>query len=130
MIVAKIQGHGSTRARSIRAWILDFVQEGKLPLHSYGYTRKTVLDDEDVVQEIQGELDEKAKGGFITTEDVCEIVTGKRVQALFAQLGVQKLSISKTTAKRWLAKLKWRYSKTKKGMYIDSHKRDCYDHNA
>ena len=25
MVVAKAQGHGSTRARSIRAWILDFV---------------------------------------------------------------------------------------------------------
>jgi hypothetical protein len=124
MIVAKAQGSGSNRARSIRVWILDFVREGKLPLHSYGYTRQTVLDADEVLQEIQEGLSEKAKRGFISAEDVCEIVSGERLQDLFARLGVHKPSISKATAQRWLAKLKWRYSKKKNGMYIDGHERD------
>ena len=124
MVVAKAQGHGSTRARSIRAWILDFVREGKLPFHSYGYTRKTVLEDEDVVQEIQQELTERAKTGFIKAEDICEIVGGEKLQALFARLSVQKPRISLSTAQRWLAKMNWRYSKTKQGMYIDGHERE------
>ena len=124
MIVAKAQGHGSTRARSLRAWVLDFVREGKLPLHSYGYTRQTVLEDDAVLQEIQGELAKKANGGFIRAEDVCEIVASEKIQALFARLGVHKPRVSLATAKRWLARLKWRYSKKKNGMYIDGHERD------
>ena len=38
MIVAKAQGHGETRACSIRRWVLDFVREGTLPLHGYCYS--------------------------------------------------------------------------------------------
>jgi hypothetical protein len=65
MIVAKAQGHGSTRARSIRAWVLGFIREWTLPLHSYKYTRQTILGDEDVLQEIQEQLSMKARSGFI-----------------------------------------------------------------
>ena len=124
MIVAKAQGHGSNHACSIRVWILDFVWKGRLPLHSYGYTRQTVLDSNKVLQEIQGELSEKAKGGFIRAEDVCTIVASERLQDLFARLGVHKPNISKATAQRWLAKLRWRYSKKKNEMYFDGHERD------
>ena len=124
MIVAKAQGHGSTRARSVRMWILDFVREGKLPLHSYGYTRSTVLEDDDVLQEIQRQLSERAKSGFIKAEDICDTVASESLQILIARLGVHKPSISRKTAQRWLARLKWHYSKKKNGMYIDGHKRD------
>jgi hypothetical protein len=124
MIVAKAQGHGLNRVRSVRAWILDFVQEGTLSLHSYCYTRPTVLEDEDVLHEIQKELTERVKGGFIKAEDICKIVAGEKIQGLFAQLGVHKPSISKATAHRWLGKLRWCYSKRKNGMYIDGHERD------
>jgi hypothetical protein len=124
MIVAKAQGHGTTRARSVRAWVLDFIREGKLPLHSYGYTRQTVLEDDDVLQEINAELAKKAKAGFIKAEDVCEIVASEKIQVLFVRLGVHKPGISIATAKRWLAKLKWRYDKKKNGMYIDGHERE------
>ena len=124
IIVAKAQGHGPTRARSIRSWVLDFVQEGTLPSHSYGYTRKTVLEDEDVLQEIQGELSKRAKSGFIKAQDVCEIVASEKFQILFSRLGIHKPGISLSTAQRWLTKMEWRYSKMKNGMYIDGHERD------
>lgn len=124
MVVAKAQGHGSTRARSVRTWVLDFVRDGRLPFHSYGYTRQTVLEDEEVLQEIQEELSAKSKAGFIKAQDVCDIVASEKLQILFSRLGIHKPSISQSTAKRWLAKLKWRYSKTKNGMYIDGHERD------
>ena len=65
MIAAKAQEHGLTHACSIQAWVLDFIQEGMLPLHSYGYTQKTALEDEKVLQEIQGELSKRAKSQFI-----------------------------------------------------------------
>src|SRR6266566_5242336 len=123
MVISKAQGHGSCHTRSIRAWILDFVWEGKLPLHSYGYTWQMVLEDDDILQKIQGELSERATSSFIKVEDVCEIVASEKLQATFARLGIHKPGISKATAHRWLAKLRWHYSKKKNGMYIDGHKR-------
>ena len=84
MVVAKAQGHGPTCARSIRTWVLDFVREEKLPLHSHGYTRQTVLEEEEVLQEIQDELSVKSKVGFIKAQDVCEIVASPKLQALFS----------------------------------------------
>jgi hypothetical protein len=71
IIVAKAQGHGPSRARCIQKWILDFVQEGKFLLHSYRYGHQTVLGDEDVLQEIQEALSEKAKNSFVKAEDLC-----------------------------------------------------------
>ncbi|SRR6266852_4140826 len=62
MIIAKVQGHELHHMHSICMWVLDFVREGRLPLHSYGYIRETVLKEEDVLQEIQGALSKKAKG--------------------------------------------------------------------
>jgi len=48
IIVAKAQGHGSIHVHSIQTWILDFVWEGRLPFHSFCYTRQTVLEDNNI----------------------------------------------------------------------------------
>ena len=64
MIDSKTQGHGTTRAHSIRAWILDFVHEETLSFHSYGYTRKTVLENKDVLKAIQDTLSERERARF------------------------------------------------------------------
>ena len=124
MIVAKAEGNGSRRARSIRTWTLDFVREGKLPLDSYGYSRETVLDDEDISQEIQDELWKKSKAGYVKAQDICEIVASEKLQGMFLKQGICKPSISLSTAHRWLAKLNWQFGKKKNGMYIDGHERD------
>jgi hypothetical protein len=76
------------------------------------------------LQQIQEDLSEKSKVSFINAQDVCDIVASKKIQDLFLQLGIHKPSISISTAHRWLAKLKWCYSKVKNGMYIDGHERD------
>jgi hypothetical protein len=124
MIVSRAQGHGSSWARSIRAWIVEFVREGTLPLHSYCYSWQTVLEDEAISQEIKEALTEKAKAGFLKAQDVCEIIASERIQTLFSRLDICKPSISQSTARRWLAKMKWRYDKMKNGMFIDGHERD------
>jgi hypothetical protein len=83
------------------------------------------------LHEIQEELTERTKGGFIKAKDICKIVAGEKIQGLFARLGVHKPSISKAMAHRWLGKLRWCYSKRKNGMYIDGHERDdvvAYQH--
>jgi len=100
------------------------VNEGNLPLHSYCYKRPTVLKDEDVVWEIQERLTEKAKLGFLKTEDVCDMIVSDAIQGIFAQLGVNKPRISLLIAKRWLARLDWKYGKKMNGIYINGHKQD------
>ena len=124
IIVAKAQGAGPNQACNIQRWIIKFVNEGNLPLHSYCYKRPTVLEDEDVAWEIQERLTEKAKLGFLKTEDVCDIIVSDAIQGIFAWLGVNKPRISLSTAKCWLARLDWKYGKKMKGMYIDGHKQD------
>jgi hypothetical protein len=124
MIVAKAQGHGTMHMHSIWTWMLDFVWEGRLSFHSYGYIHQMVLEDKDVLQQIQEDLSEKLKASFINAQDVCDIIVSKKIQDLFLRLGIHKPSISISTAHRWLAKLKWCYSKVKNGMYIDGHERD------
>ena len=124
MVIAKAQSAGPNQACNIRRWIFKFVKEGKLPLHSYSYKKPTALEDEGVAQEIQKRLSEKAKTGFIKTEDLCEIVASDSIQGMFLQLGIKKPSISLSTAQRWLEKLNWKYRNKSNGMYIDGHERD------
>jgi len=79
MIIAKAQSAGPNRACNIRWWIVKFVKEGKLPLHSYGYEKPTALDNKGVAQAIQKRLSKKAKSGFIKIEDLCEIVASNSI---------------------------------------------------
>lgn len=50
MIVAKAQVHSSSQVRSIRKWVLDFVQEGTLLIHLYFYAWETALENEGILQ--------------------------------------------------------------------------------
>jgi hypothetical protein len=65
----------------------------------------------------------KVTGGFLKAEDVVDIVAGPQMQAIFAQMGITKPTISIKTALRWLEKLGWTYGKLKTGMYLDEHER-------
>ncbi|KAI0070203.1 hypothetical protein K474DRAFT_1609121 [Panus rudis PR-1116 ss-1] len=124
IIVSKAQGHGVKHARNLRQWILNFVRYEKLPLHCYGQTRWSVLEDEDISQELQLKLTEKAKEGYIKAADLVDIVASQDMQAKFSSLGICKPKISERTARNWLHKLKWRYGRTRNGMYVDGHERE------
>ena len=122
-VVATMQGRGTNHARRIREWVFDFLKQGDLPLHNLKWTRPTLLDDEDIAGEIKSRITEKVGSGYLKAEDVVEIVASPKMQAIFAQKGISKASISVKTAHRWLDKLGWTYGKLKNGMYIDGHER-------
>ena len=122
-VMAKAQGRGMNLARHIREWVLGFLKWRDLPLHQLNWKRWTILDDEDIAEEIKARMMEKVKGGFLKAEDVVEIVASQEIQAIFAQKGITKVSISVKTALRWLEKLGWTYGKLKNGMYLDGHER-------
>jgi hypothetical protein len=123
-IVSKAQGHGDTQARHIREWTLRFLESSALPFHRLGQARWTVLRDEDIASEIKLQMVEKSKKGFVSTEDVVDLVASPEMQNTFSRKGICKPSISKMTATRWLQKLDWRYQSVQNGMYIDGHERE------
>ena len=85
MVVATAQGGMEWAcARSIWTWVLDFVWEGRLPFHSYGYTRQTVLEDEDLLKEIQEELSENRRQASSKHKTFATLVAGEKIQNLFS----------------------------------------------
>jgi hypothetical protein len=66
---------------------------------------------------------ENTRGGFLKAEDVVDLVASPRMQQIFTEKGISKVSISTKTALRWLEKLGWSYGKLKSGIYLDRHKR-------
>jgi hypothetical protein len=124
VIVAKSQGYGITWARSIRQWVLTFLSTHKLPVNQYGWSRSSVLEDEDISQAIQFALGERGKSGVISATDLVDIIASLEMQERFWQAGINKPSISERTAHRWLGKLGWRYGRHQNSMYIDGHERE------
>lgn len=122
-LVAKTQGRGANHARRIRKWSMGFLKSNDLPFHQLNWKRSTILDDEDIAEEIRARMMVKVTGGFLKAEDVVDIVAGPQMQAIFAQKGITKPTISIKTALRWLEKLGWTYGKLKTGMYLDGHER-------
>jgi hypothetical protein len=123
-LVAKTKGRGTNHARRIREWVIDFLRWRDLPIPRLNRKRRTVLDDEDIAEEMKGRMMEKAARGFLKAEDVVDIVASPEMQTIFARKGIVKPSISVNTGVRWLEKLGWTYGKLKNGMYLDGHERD------
>ncbi len=122
-VVAKMQGSGTNRARRICEWAMGFLRWGDLPLHQLKRKRGTIIDDEDVTEEIKTRMTEKTRGGFLKAQDVVDIVASPEMQAKFTLKGISKPSISIKTGLCWLEKLGWTYRKLKNGMYLDGHER-------
>ncbi|KIJ98623.1 hypothetical protein K443DRAFT_103686, partial [Laccaria amethystina LaAM-08-1] len=80
-----------------------------------------ILDDEDFARDIQLHLLEIGKKGYICAQDIVDYVATPEVQT---RLGTKARTIHEQTACRWLKKLNWRYTRKKKGMYIDSHEQE------
>jgi hypothetical protein len=120
-IVAKAQGRGTNHVQCICKWAMGFLRWRDLPLHHLNWKQLTVLNDEDLAEEIKARMVEK--GTSLKAEDLVEIVASPELQAIFTRKGMTKASISLKTAHRWLKKLGWTYKKLKNGMYIDGHER-------
>ena len=100
-----------------------FAHSEVLPVHHYGQSQWTALDDEDVAQTLQAQLLSHTKGHYITASDVVNIVAGSVMQETFLHSGISHSSISDCTARRWLQCLSWHYGPMRNGMYIDGHER-------
>ena len=123
LLAAKAAGHRVYHARNIWTWIRRYLATQKLLLHRYGRFHSSILEDEDLAQDIQLHLTEIAKKGYIHAQDVVDYVATPEVQEHLTTTG-KAHGISLQTAQRWLRKLRWRYMKKKNGMYIDGHEQE------
>jgi len=64
-LVAKMQGHGTNHTRHIHGWVMGFLNWRDLPLHQLNWKWGTIIDDEDVAEEIKSQMKEKTKEGFL-----------------------------------------------------------------
>ena len=122
-IIARTLRHGTNHACHVREWVMAFLRWRDLPLHQLKWKRRIIIDDEDIAEEIKIKLKGKEREGFLKAEDVVDVVASLEMQAIFAQKGNSKATISVKTALRWLEKMGWTYRKLKHGMYFDGHER-------
>ena len=119
-LAAKAVGKGSVNhARNLRRWVVAYMQHGSLPLNRYGHLNTSILDDEDLSQQIHLHLIGIAKDGYVRAQDVVDVMATPEMKRY---LGA-KTGITVRMGQRWLYKMNWRYGKATKGMYIDGHER-------
>ncbi|KAJ7196394.1 hypothetical protein GGX14DRAFT_403342 [Mycena pura] len=117
--IAKSAGHGSWTSRKIRKWTWDFLgDDTHLPVSQYGKFNESVLDDEDLSQEIHLHL--QSLGQYISAQDVVNFVSSPEMKE---RLNLKK-SISVRTAQRWMKRNEYRWQSEPHGMYKDGHERE------
>jgi hypothetical protein len=74
---------------------MNFLQNRALPLHHLCQAQSTVLHDEDIAGEIRTQIIEKSKKGFVKAEDFINLIVSSKIQKIFSEKGICKVSISK-----------------------------------
>jgi hypothetical protein len=90
-----------------------------LPQPAYRGNHESLLADEDFANDLQLYLLEKSKTSYLSACTIVKYVASEAVQQKHGSV-----SIVEQTTCRWLNRMEWRYGKVRRGMYIDSHKRD------
>ena len=107
-------------ARWLCEWTQNFAHDPKnLPKHEYGKFTSSILEDEDLAQEICLHL--QSKGKYVYTMDIVWFLDTPEMKKWLNL----KRSISKRMVHRWMAKMGYCWKKEPKGQYKDGHK--CED---
>ena len=84
-LVAKVQRSGKNHTQHIREWVMDFLRCSDLPHHQLNWKHPTIIDDEDITQEIKTCMAEKR--AFLKAKDIVEIITSPELQGHFCTGG-------------------------------------------
>ena len=105
--------------RWLRKWTHNFTCDPKnLPKHEYGKFNSSILEDEDLAQEIYLHL--QSKGKYVCAMDIVRFLDTPEMKEW---LNLKK-SISERTARRWMAKMGYCWKKEPKGQYKNGHERE------
>ncbi|KAF7375719.1 hypothetical protein MSAN_00461400 [Mycena sanguinolenta] len=79
-IIAKSAGKGSWLSRRIREWTVDFIRdENNLPTAEYGKMNGTILEDEDLAQELHLHL--QGIGKYVAAQDIVNYMATDEMKA-------------------------------------------------
>ncbi|KAG6874598.1 hypothetical protein C0992_007376 [Termitomyces sp. T32_za158] len=105
-------------ARKLRKWGRSFIDNCKeQPGYNYGKGCKSALDDEDLAQDIHLHL--QSLGKFVKAENIVEYCKHPNILERMKRTK----TISLATARRWMAKMNYRWKRNHRGQYIDGHER-------
>ncbi|KAJ7479949.1 hypothetical protein B0H11DRAFT_1660284, partial [Mycena galericulata] len=104
-LIAKSAGSGSWMSRRIREWTIAFIKdETDLPTAEYGKFNGSVLEDEDLAQEIHLHL--QSLGKYVAAQDVVNYMASDEMKTRFNL----KHGISLRTAQRWMKRMQYRWT--------------------
>src|SRR5882724_8878205 len=97
-LAAKASRKGSiSHVQNLQKWVVAYMQHGTLPLNCYGCFTTSILDDEDLAQQIHLHLTGIAKEGYVWAQDVVDVMSTPKMKRY---LGT-KTGIGKQTGQRW-----------------------------
>lgn len=88
----KAAGKGSiSHARNLQKWVVAYMRHGILPLNHYSCFNTSILNDEDLAQQIHLHLTGIAKEGYICAQDVVDVMsTPEMKRYLGTKTGISK----------------------------------------
>ncbi|KAJ3503578.1 hypothetical protein NLJ89_g8370 [Agrocybe chaxingu] len=110
---------GERRSHDLRKWIREFIQDREeVPLCNWKTTGRSLIDDEDLAQEIHAHL-QSLKPSEVCAEAIIRFINNPEMLARLQR----KKTISLCTAQRWMHKMEYRWTYDPKGQYVDGHER-------
>jgi hypothetical protein len=111
---------GTSLARNLKAWTQAFIADREvLPYaNQKGGAGRSLLEDEDLCQEISVHL--QSKGKYIRALDIVHFLATPDVMARLKRTK----TIGLTTARRWLQRMGYRWAREPSGQYVDGHERE------
>jgi hypothetical protein len=119
LLAVKMRGGGKTQAESVRQWTRDFLaNRAQLPINVYGSWNISLLHKGDLSAELQEHL--LGVGKHVRAHHILDYLEKPEVREKY---GIQR-TIKLETARNWLDMMEFRWSKGKRGQYIDGHDRE------
>jgi len=119
LAVAHAAERGPWLARKLREWSRAYIKDRDcLPLNEYGRWNVSLLEDEDLAQEIHLHL--QGIGKYVKAMDIVHYLDTPEMKT---RLKLKK-TISLVTAQRWMRVMDYRWGKAPSGQYVDGHERE------
>lgn len=116
---AHMLGKGGYLARNLRKWARAFIiNREDLPTNSSGQSKKSLLEDKTLAQEIKNHL--QGIGKYAKSMDIVHLLDDAEMKQ---RLG-RETTIHHATAKRWMHGLGYNWTNAPKGQYVDGHERE------
>jgi hypothetical protein len=119
LLTATGKGKPTWWARQLRSvtksYVLDRITP---PTNPYGMWSSSRLEDPDIANEIHEHL--QSVGKYVRAQDIVDYLDKEDVKTRFGM----KKTISLATAKRWMHRMDYRWTRNFKGQYVDGHERD------